>query len=122
MSEFGTHQTKHVDTFPVSSPDKFAISTFPVISRHFSFALHHLCLVFQGRKLFFEDGVSRIDYILSWSTKKEVEVDEKKDKKDAAEFRKKRALRETFEKNLEIEGLKLEYDIKVRMHAKAPTV
>ena len=64
----------------------------------------------QGRKLFFEDGVRRIDYIICWSTKK----DDKKDEKDVESANKKRLYREAFEKNLQIEGLQLEYDIKVR--------
>ncbi len=60
----------------------------------------------QGRKLFFEDGKKRIDFVLSWSTKAE-----KNQEKDEA--RKKKISRETYERNLETEGLELEYDIKV---------
>ena len=63
----------------------------------------------QGRKLFFEDGVRRIDYVLSWSTKK----DEKRREKGQETDQKKKKYRETFEKNLEVEGMQLEYDIKV---------
>ena len=54
----------------------------------------------------------RIDYVLSWSTKKE----EKKREKGQETDSKKKKYRETFEKNLQIEGLQLEYDIKVKRH------
>ena len=54
----------------------------------------------------------RIDYVLSWSTKKE----EKKREKGQETDSKKKKYRETFEKNLQIEGLQMEYDIKVKRH------
>ena len=50
--------------------------------------------------------------MLSWSTKKE----EKKREKGHETDSKKKKYRETFEKNLQIEGLQLEYDIKVKRH------
>jgi len=49
--------------------------------------------------LFFTDGKRRIDYILAWSTKG-----------DPEELEEARKAREVFEKNLEEEGLELEYD------------
>ena len=70
----------------------------------------HISIFQQGRKLYFEDGVRRIDYILSWSTKKD---EKEKDEHDTESSNKKKKYREAFEKNLEIEGLHLEYDIKV---------
>ena len=64
--------------------------------------------------MYFDDGVRRIDYILSWSTKKEDKViKEDKDDKDAESMQRRKQYRETFEKNLQVEGLQLEYDIKV---------
>ena len=51
-----------------------------------------------------DDGVSRIDFILAW------EVPEKKDEQDADVLKAKKA-RQTFEANLDKEGLKLEQDL-----------
>ena len=51
--------------------------------------------------LFFRDGVRRIDYVLAFT--------EKENDKDAE---KKKEKRETFERNLEEEGLQLEYEDK----------
>ena len=53
--------------------------------------------------MFFEDGVRRIDFILAW------EVPEKKDEHDADEEKARKA-RDTFEGNLQKEGLHLEHD------------
>ncbi|KAL4233719.1 Anoctamin-1 [Mactra antiquata] len=54
----------------------------------------------QGRNLFFEDGVSRIDFVLAW----EVPT------KDSEDVQKAAKAREMFEANLLEEGLTLEYD------------
>lgn len=54
----------------------------------------------KGRNLFFDDGQRHIDYVLAWEIPK----------KESPDTEKARRAREIFEKNLQEEGLELEYD------------
>ena len=58
----------------------------------------------QGRRLFFEDGLRRIDFVLVW----------REDVKDPDKAAEKVQCRKIFERNLEEEGLEIEHDVKVR--------
>ena len=60
----------------------------------------------QGRSLFFEDGVRRIDYVLAWS----------KNDADGQKRASRANMREVFVRNLEEEGLETEFDVKVLNH------
>ena len=57
----------------------------------------------QGRSLFFEDGVRRIDYVLAWS----------KNDADGQKRASRANMREVFVRNLDEEGLETEFDVKV---------
>ena len=59
-----------------------------------------MCVILQGRNLFFNDKESRIDYVLAW----EIPT------KDNEQSQRAKKAREMFEANLAEEGLKLEYD------------
>lgn len=66
----------------------------------------YFVLRLQGRILYLDDGVSRIDYVLAWEVPK----------KETEDTEKARKAREIFEKNLVDEGLVLEYDTTVGDH------
>jgi len=54
-----------------------------------------------------DDGVSRIDYVMAWQLPK----------KETEETEKAKRARELFEKNLQDEGLILEYDLVVNIYS-----
>ena len=61
-----------------------------------------MLMIPQGRPLYFDDGVRRIDFILVWEKKKEGRREQLADQ-----------YRKVFMKNLQDEGLQLEQDINV---------